>query len=242
MKREVQKLRGHLIRVNYTAVVALGICLLVIVASVNANNDFEVLWSDLEKEEPKASRAILLLASTPDETVSFLTMKLKPLTLDSARAKTLLKALGSDEKMVFESAFKELEYFDPRLAIDLATLMSEVTDSPARERMVEVLSDRGMGAYTGKNIELSEVENVFTDERDFNFRIGGAASWAEHKISRLRKRNWTRAVRALVLLQHIGSPEAIKVLAEMATGHPDAQPTQVAKEAIKTFDSGTGGR
>jgi len=240
MKREVQKLRGHLSHVNYIAAVALGSCLWTMVTSANENDDFEVLWSDLEKEEPKASRAILLLASTPDETVSFLTTKLKPFTLNSARAKTLLEALRSDEKSVWESAFMELEYFDPRLAIDLKTLMDEVTDSPARERIVEVLSDRGRGAYTGKKIELREVGNLFTDEKDFNFRVDGAASWAEHKISRLRKRNWTRAVRALVLLQHIGSPEAIEVLAEMATGHPDAQPTQVAKEAIKRLGSGTG--
>ena len=49
------------------------------------------------------------------------------------------------------------------------------------------------------------------------------------------KKKWTRAVRAIVLLEHIGSPDAEAILKEMATGHPDAHPTKVAREALKTL-------
>jgi hypothetical protein len=35
-----------------------------------------------------------------------------------------------------------------------------------------------------------------------------------------------------VLLEHIGTPEAVAILKDMASGHPDAQPTRVAREAL----------
>ena len=72
----------------------------------------------------------------------------------------------------------------------------------------------------------------------YNFRQSGSW-WAEHKVERInvgtwgnRRRYWTRAVRAIVLLEHIGSKEAVAVLKDLATGHPDAQPTKSAKEAL----------
>ena len=52
------------------------------------------------------------------------------------------------------------------------------------------------------------------------------------------KKKWTRAVRAIVLLEHIGTPDAVAVLKELATGHADAQPTKAAKEAVARL-SGT---
>ena len=72
----------------------------------------------------------------------------------------------------------------------------------------------------------------------YNFRQGG--SWgAEHRVDRInvsnwgnKRKYWTRAVRAVVLLEHIGTPAAVAILRELATGHPDAQPTKAAKEAV----------
>ena len=50
------------------------------------------------------------------------------------------------------------------------------------------------------------------------------------------KRKWTRAERAIVLLEHVRTPEAISILKEMATGHPEARPTVVAREALARID------
>lgn len=64
---------------------------------------------------------------------------------------------------------------------------------------------------------------------------------ADHKIediNRIRrnpKKQWTRIVRAIVLLEHIGTPEAVAILREMATGHPDAQPTEAARDSLERF-------
>jgi hypothetical protein len=49
---------------------------------------------------------------------------------------------------------------------------------------------------------------------------------------------WNREKRALYVLEHVGTPEAVKVIEVMATGHPDASPTKLSKEALaaKTLD------
>jgi hypothetical protein len=46
---------------------------------------------------------------------------------------------------------------------------------------------------------------------------------------------WTQLLRAVVILEHIDTPDARALLKEMATGHPDAPPTRTAKEAVAKF-------
>ena len=101
--------------------------------------------------------------------------------------------------------------------------------------MVEVLSGREASSLADKDIILRGVGND-----GFNFFAQNFGSWwAEHKVSNINahvwdnaKKKWTRAVRAIVLLEFIGTPEAVTVLKEMATGHPEAQPIRTAKAAL----------
>jgi hypothetical protein len=145
----------------------------------------------------------------------------------------LLEKLGSEEEKVWKSAFEELEYFDPRLGFELEDLMREVTDPATRQRMVEVMSGREAGSMAGHDIQIRPV-----GDGGFNFFDGRASWWAEHLVSRLNlhawanpKKKWTRAVRAIILLEHFGTPEAVAILKDMSDGHPDAQPTAIANEA-----------
>jgi hypothetical protein len=203
-------------------------------ATPSEPEQLETWWVDLAKHEPDASRALLNLAAKPNAVVAFLKGKLRPLKIDAEAVKALLLKLGSDDESVWKAAFEQLEYFDPRLAISLETLMNDVTDSPARQRMVELLSGRPAGSLQGKQVRL-----VRTGEDAFNFIEGRVSWWAEHQVARLgelawnnKKSKWTQAVRAIVLLQHIGTPDALAILKDIASGHPDAQPTKVAKEAL----------
>src|SRR5262249_44727597 len=180
--------------------------------------------------------AIMKCGDEGKETVGFLKKQIERLRIDAKRVKALLAALASDKEMVWRPAFEELEYFDPRLAIDLETLMNDVTEAPARQRLAEVLSGRPAGSLAGKQITLRRV--VQSD--GFNFSDGTGSWWAEHKVTRinnlpwaLSRKKWTRAIRAIVLLEHIGTPDAAAVLTAMASGHPDAQPTVAAAEALK---------
>ena len=200
----------------------------------------EAWWVDLEKGDTAATRALLNLSDRPKESVAFLQKKMKPLTISSGQVKALLLKLGNGNDSVWKPAFEELEYFDPRLAIDLQTLMDRYTESPTRQRMVEILSGREAGSLKGKNVQLRK----FGGPDDFNFFAENGSWWAENRVERISsdfwrntKKKWTRAVRAIVFLEHVGTPDATAILKDMATGHPDAYPTKVAKEALKTVAS-----
>src|SRR5437867_6374919 len=90
-------------------------------------------WADLEKGEADAARALLKLADRPGQAVALLREKLRPLKIDAERVQLLLVNLGSDDEQTWKSAFEELEYFDPRLAIGLEMLMEDIRTSPARQ-------------------------------------------------------------------------------------------------------------
>lgn len=196
-------------------------------------------WTDLEMNEPHASRALLKFSTRPNESVPYFADRMGPLRADPDWLQVRLKNLGSDKPEVWKPAFEELEYHDPRLTLGLETLMKDVTEAPARQRLVEVLSGRPAGSLAGKKVDLRRFGEG--KEIAFNFVDPQAGSWwAEPSIARLNatnwgnpKKKWTRAVRALALLEHIGTRGAVAILAEMATGDPDAQPSKVAKEALE---------
>ncbi|MBX9628023.1 MAG: hypothetical protein K2X82_29765 [Gemmataceae bacterium] len=203
--------------------------------------NLDPLWADLAKDEPEASRALLVMAARPGDVVPYLKEKLRPLKTTPERVRKLSKDLGSNDEGVWKPAYEEFEYLDPRLAVDLVTLVGEVTDAPARPRLVAVLSGHSVGHandLVGDTIELSPIQGG----DGYNFRAGGSW-WAEHKVERLgtsisnRKAQWVRAVRAVNLLEHIGTPAAVAVIREMATGHPDALPTKTAKRVVERIDA-----
>ena len=98
------------------------------------------------------------------------------------------------------------------------------------------MSGREAGQLAGKTVVLGASRG---DGFNFFAQPNFGSWWAEHKVERINtfgwdnaKKKWTRAVRAIVLLEHIGTPGTVAMLKEMATGHPDAQPTRVARDAL----------
>ena len=200
---------------------------------VPAEAELKALWSDLYADDPAASNAVLKLYKNADAAVPFLKEKLLPLRLDADECRSLLKELGSKDEKVWKAAWEKLDYLDPRLAIDLKTLMDEVTEVPARTRMVELCSQRPADSLAGKDVILRPAGD------GFNFFDGRGSWWAEHRVERIgahswdRKMAWTRAARAVAILEQINTPEAVKVLKQLAEGNPDAQPTKAAKDSLK---------
>ena len=191
-------------------------------------------WDDLEKSDPAASRALLKMSDKPAETIAFLKEHLQPLKLEVDEANKLIKDLESDDETVWKPSYEKLRYFDPRLAIELPVMMAEVTNETARSRLVEILADREQGSYAGKQIKYS------TFAGGQNFVIGNGSIWAEKDVSRIGgayvpKAPWTRAIRAIVLLEHIHTPEAIAIIKDLSTGNPDAQPTKEANTALENL-------
>jgi RNA polymerase sigma factor (sigma-70 family) len=224
----------------------------------------EPLWDDLLKDEKTATRAVLALSARPKDAVPLIREKLKPLILTEERARKLIANLGSEKDDAWKPAFEEMQYFDPRLAIGLEALMDDVKDDLPRQRLTAVLASytAGPGYFAWFDITLrSNAPGTFnflvkvradapadapedTAAGQFKPQPGavgpGARSfstWAEHKVERITHPSWTRAVRAAVLLEHIGTPAAVANLTDMAKGHPDAQPTKAAKEALARLGS-----
>jgi len=192
----------------------------------------ETLWSDLYADDPTAANAVLKFYKNADVAVPFLKGKLQPLKLDAHQCRQLLKELGSEDEKVWKAAWEKLDYLDPRLAIDLQTLMDEVTAVPARTRLVELCSPRKADSLAGKDVIIRPAGD------GFNFFDGRGSWWAEHRIERIGtqpwkgKMAWTRAARAVAILEQINTQEAVKVLQQLASGHPDALPTKAAKESL----------
>jgi hypothetical protein len=191
-------------------------------------------WDDLEKADPEASRALLKMSGKPAESVAFLKERLFPLKLEADEANKLIGDLESDDETVWKPSYEKLRYFDPRLALELPVMMAEVSNETARSRLVEILADREPGEYAGKQIKYS------TFAGGQNFVIGNGSIWAEKDVSRIGgkyvpKASWTRAIRAIVLLEHIGTPDAIAIIKDLSTGNVDAQPTKEANTALENL-------
>lgn len=191
------------------------------------------LWGELEKGELESTRALLKMSARPDEAVAFLRTTMRPLKIEPQAAMDLIVKLESNDDAIWRPAFEELEYFDPRLAFKLEELMADINLTPARQRLVEVLSGMKAGSEGTKDIKLKWIEDQFI------FRHEPFGNWgAAHTVDKVGtsewwglKKKWTRAVRAIMLLEHIGTPDAIAIIERMTTGHPDAFPTKAAKVA-----------
>jgi hypothetical protein len=184
-------------------------------------------------------------SSKPAEAVAFFKEHLQPLKIEQKDLDDLLKDLGNDDEKVWKPAFDKLDYFDPRLTEDLSTLMQSVNDQTARNHLAEILSNYPPDQLKGSSIGLTKL-NGAGDRYIFRSQGGnGARSWiVESKVARLdvetnfaSKKTWVRADRAIVLLQHIGTPDALAILKEMAAGNAEAQPTKIAKVAVESLTS-----
>jgi hypothetical protein len=188
-------------------------------------------WTDLEKGEPEASRAVLKFSETPAETTAFFAERLQPLVISTQRLGDLLVQLGSDDEAVWKGASEQLRYFDPRLTVDLEALMDGATDDVLRARLVEALLGMSPGTLKGKTITLKR-------QNGNNYYFACDNTWypAEMGVEALSVANkpaWLRAVRAMTIVEHIGGTAAFAILQDMATGNADAQPTKVAKEMVE---------
>ena len=219
----------------------------------------EELWKFLllGDDEPLSAKALLELSARPTaKVVEFLGEKLKPINITKEKLEKLIGELGDENEEVADAAYSELGYFDPRLELDLETIMKLATSKRHKERMAALISGNSLEHANGFEwciVQLS-VHNMpapkvgktymFTVSSDPNkpagFRtgleragvFGGAIKPIPSAVSKLQLPQWNRATRAVKALEDLNTPEAIKVLEAMATGHMDASPTKAATEAL----------
>jgi RNA polymerase sigma factor (sigma-70 family) len=217
----------------------------------------ERVWADLYRDEPDASRAVLELASSPKAALALFAEKgkLRPLKADKEQVKKWIADLGSEKESEWKEAYRELDYFDPILVMTPAEAWAEAKSHRAKHRLAALLTGRPemMGVPDPVRAEENDLELVTRDRtyrvivRDLPPPFGRGfeaptRSGRDPKETRefpvasrvedVRRPSWTRATRAVVILEHIRTPEALALLRQMATGHPDALPTVLANQAI----------
>jgi len=203
--------------------------------------ELDALWTDLlSADELIAGRAVLKLAGWQDKAVDYLKAKLRPLKLDKQRAKLLIAELGSQNEKMARTAFEELKYFDPRLALTDKELRKALLDGPESCRLGAILADLPMTAlvlgtwhwYSPDNqvYRISYTERVGNRDVSWEWKIAITVA----NIGKFgRNPNWVRATRAIAVLEDVGSDEATAILKDMATGHPDASPTKAVKAVLQ---------
>jgi len=220
----------------------------------------EELWADLASaDEQTACRALLKLRFMDVE--GLLADKLKPLKLSEERAKELLANLGSDDEKTWKAAYEELSYLDPRLALDLTGVLGASKGQAFDERLAALLCkqvpadaeafrwcktgytmyrmarEEGMKAATLNLTNHPDKPAEFQTFLDKKTQQGMGFAVAEDVKSLCGgygpNPSWRRAVRAVAMLEDMGTQKAKKVLEDLATGHEDASPTKAAKAALE---------
>jgi RNA polymerase sigma factor (sigma-70 family) len=220
--------------------------------------NLEELWALLlVQDEAIGSRALLELAARPKkDVVAFLADKLKPLKLSAEQAKKLLADLGDMKEETAQATFETLCYFDPRLALEVGDMLKDLPAGQHRQRVAALLvGSSELNSYVGCTIEYQSAEALtaqFGEKMCANFsiqdtnklRAGGPARYSTgvaETVAELSRwqwhKQWGRATRAVIVLEHLGTPDAVKVLETMATGHADASPTKAAKAALERLKS-----
>ena len=198
-------------------------------------------WADLaSSDDGKATRALLALAATPKETTAFLKDQLMPVKADPKRVAQLIKQLDSTNFVVRQKATNELEYYGKYIKADLEAGIKEGATVEAKMRMQQLIEKMPIAkkeepmpiapkARPVSSISVSNVNGQITilvDGKPINMAPPAPLPPPGPPAQ------WLRAVKAIAILEHIGTPEARQQIDAMAAGENDALPTVAAREAL----------
>jgi hypothetical protein len=201
--------------------------------------DLREWWAWLGSNAPaEVTRATLAFAGQPKQTVAFLHQHLRPVQRDEKLVAQWLAELDSEKFPVRQRATRELEYLGKTVKDDLEKALAARPSPEAAGRLKQLLARLKPPAPTkpppplpgpGQPVRVSSINgrvilNGVPLERYLQATtpagpVGPPASWL-------------RAARAVVLLEHIGTPDALRLLERLAEGDAEALPTLEARAAL----------
>ncbi len=191
------------------------------------------LWEDLAcTDEAVFSRALVRLAASPKETIAFVKGRLKPVSIDAARVEQLLKDLDGNEFAAWTRAAEELEYLGKYAKPLLHKALTEDRPLEVKKRLQE------LGTKFPQEKEKQEsVKRDPTQASTVRLPNGVVGARPDPRAAPPPPTGpstlWLRAVRAVALLEVVGTPEAREVLDNLSQGEAEALPTKAAKEALE---------
>jgi hypothetical protein len=188
-------------------------------------------WADLLNRDRSATRAMLQLSQSPKETVRFLKEQIVPINTEKHVVVKHLKALESEDEKIWKPAYEQFQLFDPRLVMSLKDAFEAVPPGIGQPRIVSILFGSSLEDFEGKAFTLQ------LSETHASFQCGNHSWGCVLGITDIWKPAWVRYNRSILLLEHIGTLEAIEVLKTIAKSHPDIGPTKAAKAALKRLNA-----
>lgn len=219
-------------------------------------------WNNLDysvASDSKIESIFDFLLRKPDETVAFFKTKMWPLKLNRKRADELVAKLFGAKEADWKGAVAEFAKLDIRLAYTVQEAWELADSDDQRTKMaMAILLDGPKHSEDLANfdVQLRKVVPMPVFEKlsekdqarlyfDFTMKSGLPKELAErlgnHRMytvapghfDELNEHLWNRQACAIHILDAIGTADALELIRDMATGHPDAAPTKVAKEVLK---------
>ncbi len=223
--------------------------------------ELDVVWQQqwYSVTTPDAADAFL---DRPADAVRFLKRQLRPVKLTADGAKKLLAKLFGDDRTEVLAAVRELQVVDLQLEMAFDDLWAAADTPTKRCRLADAMmawADRPYNAIPD-DFDIDHVNHLRDYEyaldpavRDLprggtlmvvwradapqNKRIGLRPSGQEFTFSTAKGQThadrWYHEESAIYILDAIGSDDAVAVIKDMATGHPDAGPTKAAVAVLK---------
>lgn len=192
----------------------------------------------------------------PDQGVAFLRANLRPLKMTHREAVVLLNRLFADDPAEARAAFRQFQRTDIRAAMPLREAWTFAATPDHRGRLVHAID--GWYKDLSGDFPVDDPDDKLLDyelrKHPDNWKVPG---WCAVPIQRpgtmeksrrvghvselgdtlkdaYRNGRWNREADGLHILDVIGTADAVAVIRDVATGHPDAYLTQAAKRILKS--------
>jgi hypothetical protein len=198
----------------------------------DAKTKVESLWADLlSANDTTVFRTVLALAGTPKETLAFFKDNLHPVKIDSKRVERLIADLDSSDAAVAQRADVQLEYLGKYVRPELHKALAQMPSLALRQRIEALLKRLPHDPLDQADELFAELKKDPKNKtmRDKLIKVLNGSLTPAAGASPL----WLRARRAIMVLEHIATPEARDQLKALADGEPDALPTKEAKAALE---------
>jgi hypothetical protein len=217
--------------------VVLSLCLLGPAVADAPPDRLARAWADLAgTDEAAVTRAVLTLAASPKEALPLLQKHLRPVKAEPKRVAELLKALDSEKFTEREAAHRELEYLGKYIKTALERERDANPSLEVKCRAVKLLERiEAEDAKPAPAPVMRGPIGIRTVNGNVQITVNGKQLDLTPRV--IEKKGpqpvWLRAVRAVAVLEHIGTAEARQLVERMAAGEADALPTRAAAEALK---------
>ncbi len=212
----------------------------------------DAAWRDLlSADDATATRAALVLSADKGG-VEFLAAKLKPVKADKKLLARLVADLSDTDFKTREAAEADLSYYGAFIKTELTDALKEAESEEAKARLkklTEAIAVREKLEKLKADKEKPEDPapapgkfgggggvSISTVNGQTRITINGKVIDPDPKPVVIEKPGppaaWVRAGRAVGVLEFSGTPEAVKVLEQLALGEDTAPPTKQAQDAL----------